>query len=137
MAQLLGSRYCIDSLRSDVADLQTSIVDISSRVGPVRYPSWKYPDRKSIDVDVKELLKEHDYSEDVEERQVAHVVLLELVIDRYVAHAHTSIFSLRLAFLLVFTLHAFNEQKNYVCCICYYGQYDNSMNNDIVLIKIL
>jgi len=84
MAHLLGSRYCIESLRRDVLDLQTSIVDIFSRVGPVRCQSWKYPDRKSIDVNVTELLKEHDYSEDVEERQVAHIVLLEMVVDRYV-----------------------------------------------------
>ena len=83
MAHLLGSRYCIESLRSDVTDLQGAIIDVFSRVGPVRTPSWKYPDKIASDLDLTELLEIHDYSEDEEERQLAHIVLLELVIDRY------------------------------------------------------
>ena len=43
--QLLGSKYCIESLRSDVTDLQEAILDVMSRAGPVRQPSWKYPDK--------------------------------------------------------------------------------------------
>ncbi len=84
MAHLLGSRYCIESLRSDVTDLQEAVIGVFSRIGPVRHPSWKYPDKMSCDLDLTELLEIHDYSEDEEERQVAHIVLLELVIDRWV-----------------------------------------------------
>lgn len=82
MASLLGSRFCIDSLRSDVTDVQSAIIDIFSHCGPVRFPSWKYPDKVSADLDLTELLDTYDYSDNEEERQVAHVVLLELVIDR-------------------------------------------------------
>lgn len=48
MAYLLGSKYCLESLSSDVSDLQDAVVDVISRVGPVRYPSWKYPDKVII-----------------------------------------------------------------------------------------
>lgn len=82
MAHLLGSRYCIESLRNDVTDIQATVVDVFSRSGPVRFPSWKYPDKVSADVDMTELLELYDYTDDEEERQVAHIVLLEMVIDR-------------------------------------------------------
>ena len=84
MAHLLGSRYCIESLRTDVTDLQGAVVDVFSRTGPVRSASWKYPDKVSADLDLTELLEIYDWSEEEEERQVAHIVLLELVIDRYI-----------------------------------------------------
>ena len=48
MAHLLGSKYCIESLQSDVGDLQSAVADVFSRVGPVRYPSWKFPDKVSL-----------------------------------------------------------------------------------------
>ena len=35
------------------------------------------------DIDMTELLEIYDYSEDEEDRQIAHIVLLELVVDRY------------------------------------------------------
>ena len=35
------------------------------------------------DIDMTELLDIYDYSEDEEDRQIAHIVLLELVVDRY------------------------------------------------------
>ena len=82
MAQLLGSRNCIESLHSDIVNLQEAVVDIFSRVGPVRCPSWKYPDKIGCDLDLTQLLDMYDYSEDEEDAQLAHVVLLELVIDR-------------------------------------------------------
>lgn len=84
MAQLLGNRYCIDSLRNDVTDVQGTVIDIFSRVGPVHHPSWKYPDKTSSEIDMTEFLETYDYSEDEEERQVAHIVLLEMVVDRWV-----------------------------------------------------
>lgn len=87
MASLLGSKYCIESLRGDVADLQAAVVDVLSRVGPSHsFRSWKYPDKVSADVDITNLLETYDYSEDEEERQIAHIVLMELVIDRSGIH---------------------------------------------------
>ncbi|XP_033627970.1 coiled-coil domain-containing protein 157-like [Asterias rubens] len=82
MAHLLGSKYCLESLESDVTDLQSAVIDVSSRVGPVRYPSWKFPDKISSDLDIPSLLEEHTFSDDNEDNQVSHIVLFELVIDR-------------------------------------------------------
>nr|XP_033811592.1 coiled-coil domain-containing protein 157 isoform X5 [Geotrypetes seraphini] len=83
MAYLLGNRNCIDSLRKDITDLQGAIIDVFSRVGAVRYPSWKFPDKISCDLDLVALLERYDYEEnDPEFSQHSHVLLLELVIDR-------------------------------------------------------
>ena len=82
MAHLLGSKYCIESLHNDVGDLQTVVVEVFSRTGPVTQPSWKYPDKAANNVNVDELLEIYVYTDDEEERQVAHIVLLEMVIDR-------------------------------------------------------
>ncbi|KFP19371.1 Coiled-coil domain-containing protein 157, partial [Egretta garzetta] len=53
------------------------------RAGAVRFPSWKFPDKVSCDLDLAALLERYSYSEnDPEFTQHSHVVLLELVIDR-------------------------------------------------------
>ena len=83
MASLLGSKYCIESLRRDVSDLHAVVNDVLARVGPLTsIRSWKYPDKISTDLDIAELLQRYKYSDDEEEAQVAHIVLMEIVIDR-------------------------------------------------------
>lgn len=83
MAHLLGSQACMDSLRKDLTDLQGTIVDVFSRAGPVRFPSWKFPDRVACDLDMVALLEHYDHVPgDPEFTQLSHAVLLELVIDR-------------------------------------------------------
>ncbi|ELW66535.1 Coiled-coil domain-containing protein 157 [Tupaia chinensis] len=83
MAHLLGSQACMDSLRKDLTDLQGAIVDVFSRAGPVRFPSWKFPDRVACDLDMVTLLEHYDHVPgDPEFTQLSHAVLLELVIDR-------------------------------------------------------
>nr|KAF6464329.1 coiled-coil domain containing 157 [Rousettus aegyptiacus] len=83
MAHLLGSQACMDSLRKDLTDLQGAIVDVFSRAGPVRFPSWKFPDRVACDLDMVALLEHYDHVPgDPEFTQLSHAVLLELVIDR-------------------------------------------------------
>ncbi|XP_019598628.2 coiled-coil domain-containing protein 157 isoform X1 [Rhinolophus sinicus] len=83
MAHLLGSQACMDSLRKDLTDLQGTIVDVFSRAGPVRFPSWKFPDRVACDLDMVALLERYDHVPgDPEFTQLSHAVLLELVIDR-------------------------------------------------------
>ncbi|XP_059974374.1 coiled-coil domain-containing protein 157 isoform X2 [Mesoplodon densirostris] len=83
MAHLLGSQACMDSLRRDLTDLQGAIVDVFSRAGPVRFPSWKFPDRMACDLDMVALLEHYDHVPgDPEFTQLSHAVLLELVIDR-------------------------------------------------------
>ncbi|KAI4896024.1 hypothetical protein NFI96_011271 [Prochilodus magdalenae] len=82
MTHLLGRRDCVESLRRDVIDLQAAVLDVFSRTGPVRVPSWKFPDKVSCNVDLVQLLQEYDYTEgETEFNQHSHIVLLELVID--------------------------------------------------------
>lgn len=84
MAHLLGHPGCMESLRADLRDLQAAIADVSSRAGAVRVPSWKFPDQVSCELDVAALLERYRYSpSDPEVSQHGHVVLLELLIDRY------------------------------------------------------
>ncbi|NWT47850.1 CC157 protein, partial [Chroicocephalus maculipennis] len=83
MAHLLGHPGCMESLRADLRDLQAAIADVSSRAGAVRFPSWKFPDKVSCELDLAALLERYSYAEnDPEFTQHSHVVLLELVIDR-------------------------------------------------------
>ncbi|XP_074700381.1 coiled-coil domain-containing protein 157 isoform X1 [Strix aluco] len=83
MAHLLGHAGCMESLQADLRDLQAAIADVSSRAGAVRFPSWKFPDKVSCDLDLVALLERYCYTEnDPEFTQHSHVVLLELVIDR-------------------------------------------------------
>uniref|UniRef100_A0A8C5N1A3 Coiled-coil domain containing 157 n=1 Tax=Leptobrachium leishanense TaxID=445787 RepID=A0A8C5N1A3_9ANUR len=83
MMHMLGDRMCMESLRKDITDLQGTLVDVFSRVGAVRYPSWKFPDKISCDLDLVQLLETYDFVEDEPDfTQLSHVVLLELVIDR-------------------------------------------------------
>ncbi|XP_065273679.1 coiled-coil domain-containing protein 157-like [Emys orbicularis] len=83
MAYLLGNPNCMESLRKDITDLQGAIIDVFSRAGAVRYPSWKFPHKVSCDLDLVALLEHYDYVEnDPEFTQHSHVMLLELVIDR-------------------------------------------------------
>lgn len=88
MAYLLGAAAVMESLQRDVRDIQTCVADIISRVGPVQSTSWKFPDKIASDLDIEDLLDLYSYSEDVEERQVAHIALYELVIDRLVLLLH-------------------------------------------------
>ncbi|NXP92421.1 CC157 protein, partial [Passerina amoena] len=83
MAQLLGHRGCMESLRADLRDLQAAIADVCSRAGAVRFPSWKFPDKVSCELDIGVLLQRYRHSDSEPEfSQHAHVVLLELLIDR-------------------------------------------------------
>ncbi|XP_055260510.1 coiled-coil domain-containing protein 157 isoform X3 [Moschus berezovskii] len=64
-------------------DREGAIVDVFSRAGPVRFPSWKFPDRVACDLDMVALLEHYAHVPgDPEFTQLAHTVLLELVIDR-------------------------------------------------------
>ncbi|XP_077456666.1 coiled-coil domain-containing protein 157 [Stigmatopora argus] len=79
--QFLGRQDCIESLHKDLADLQCVTVDVFSTTGPMQIFSWKFPDKLSgnLDLDLKQYSFMHG---DVEFNQHAHIVLLELVIDR-------------------------------------------------------
>lgn len=83
MSQFLGSQDCIESLRRDLVDLQGATLDVFSRTGPVRFSSWKFPDKLSCNLDMVALLGKYDFTDGDEAfSQHSHIVLLELVIDR-------------------------------------------------------
>lgn len=83
MSQFLGRQDCIESIRKDVVDLQGAILDVFSRTGPVRFSSWKFPDKLSCNLDMVALLEQYDFVDGEDEfNQHSHIVLLELVIDR-------------------------------------------------------
>ncbi|GLD52699.1 coiled-coil domain-containing protein 157-like protein [Lates japonicus] len=83
MSQFLGRQDCIESLRKDLVDLQGAILDVFSRTGPVRFPSWKFPDKLSCNLDMVALLEQYDFVDGEDAfNQHSHIVLLELVIDR-------------------------------------------------------
>ncbi|XP_061458373.1 coiled-coil domain-containing protein 157 isoform X2 [Rhineura floridana] len=83
MASLLLNQNCMDSLQKDITDLQGTVISVFSRAGAVRYPSWKFPDKVSCDLDLVALLERYDFAEnDPELTHHSHVILLELVIDR-------------------------------------------------------
>lgn len=83
MTALLVNQNCMESLREDITDLQGTVVSVFSRAGAIRYPSWKFPDKVSCDLDLVSLLEHYDFvANDPEFTQHSHVVLLELVIDR-------------------------------------------------------
>lgn len=83
MAHLLGTKDCIESLRTDIMDLQIIISDICEKISDKpKYNSWRSPDILSCDLDVERLLEKHIFCADVEENQLSHIVLIELVIDR-------------------------------------------------------
>uniref|UniRef100_H9H086 Uncharacterized protein n=2 Tax=Meleagris gallopavo TaxID=9103 RepID=H9H086_MELGA len=83
MTHLLGHPGCMASLQADLRDLQGAIADVTSRTGPARFPSWKFPNKVSCELDLVVLLERYSHAEgDPEFSQHAHVVLLELVIDR-------------------------------------------------------
>lgn len=97
MTHLLGRQDCVDSLRRDLIDLQGAVLDVFSRTGPVRCSSWKFPDKQSCNLDLVLLLEKYDFVEGEEEfNQHTHIVLLELVIDRWAAFffAITAVYSI-------------------------------------------
>ncbi|XP_039658673.1 coiled-coil domain-containing protein 157 isoform X2 [Perca fluviatilis] len=83
MSEFLGRQDSIESLRKDVVDLQGAILDVFSRTGPVRFSSWKFPDKLSCNLDMLALLEQYDFVDGEDAfNQHSHIVLLELVIDR-------------------------------------------------------
>ncbi|TKS79063.1 Coiled-coil domain-containing protein 157 [Collichthys lucidus] len=83
MSEFLGRQDCIDSLRRDLVDLQGATLDVFSRTGPVRFSSWKFPDKLSCSLDMVALLEQYDFVDGEDAfNQHSHIVLLELVIDR-------------------------------------------------------
>ena len=89
MAYVLGSLSWVEALLEDIHDLQSVISEYVSHLGPLNCPSWKYPDQLAGDVNIDQLLTQYtgyltaDSNLEDDARQMAHLALYELVIDRY------------------------------------------------------
>ncbi|XP_029641089.1 coiled-coil domain-containing protein 157-like isoform X1 [Octopus sinensis] len=96
MADLLGSAACLDSLREDIFDLQAIISEYISRLGPLSYPSWKFPSQQAGDIDIEKLLIHYlnftslSDENQLEAKQIAHIAFYDLLIDRMVYLLHVS-----------------------------------------------
>ena len=87
MAFSAGSRSCIDSLKSDLCGIQGGLKEVllafPNREG-LQVPSWRFPERLAVSLDIEEVLRNVVYSTGSEEKNYPdHVLLLELVVDRY------------------------------------------------------
>ena len=51
--------------------------------GSSRCHSWKFPDKMATDIHVQELLQRYQFGKNDVDNQVSHIVLFEIVIDRY------------------------------------------------------
>ena len=61
MEGILGNQLCMESLQTDIQDVQWTINDISSRIGPLDASSWKFPDKRTWEVDVEQLMDLYRY----------------------------------------------------------------------------
>lgn len=78
-----SNQKLIENLQKELINLQGTILEVFSKTGKVRFPSWKFPDKLSCDLDMVALLGQYDFvDEDWALNQDSHTVLLELVIDR-------------------------------------------------------
>ena len=64
-------------LRQDLLTLQSSIREISGKAKKIHVPSWRFPEKLAVDVDVETVLKASQ-----NEGEENAMLLLELMIDR-------------------------------------------------------
>ena len=86
MAFSVGSRSCIESLKSDLRSTQSGLKEVllacTKREG-LQVPSWRFPEKLAASLDTDEMLRDLVYSNGSEEMNCStHVQLLELVVDR-------------------------------------------------------
>jgi hypothetical protein len=87
MAHLLGSKNCIESLSRDVLDLHDTVQSVLSKVrGRVGFVSWKFPGKDSAELDILEMLDDYAFCKDEDSNRLSHIIMFELVIDRYMFH---------------------------------------------------
>lgn len=86
--ELLGNKVCVDNLRKDLDDVHQVLGNLTSRLGPVNFTSWKFPDKLSTEIDIADFLDMCEYDKNFpEENKISHLMLLELIVDRY-EHLH-------------------------------------------------
>lgn len=78
--ELLQNFASMETLRSELKKVLLGSADLVSRAGPLQSPSWKFPEKLAISLDVERALEEEKGSKD--DKAQSHVFILELVVDR-------------------------------------------------------
>lgn len=65
----------METVRSDLKKILLGSADLLNRAGSLQAPSWKFPEKLAVSLDVEEALREG--------QDEPHSFILELVIDRY------------------------------------------------------
>lgn len=66
----------METLRSDLKKILLGSADLLNRAGSLQAPSWKFPEKLAISLDVEGALK-------ADKADSSHLLVLELIIDRY------------------------------------------------------
>lgn len=93
MAFSVGSRSCIESLKSDLRSIQSGLKEVllaCNKRESLQVPSWRFPEKLAASLDTDEMLRDLAYSSGREDMNCsAHVLLLELVVDRWTTYIIT------------------------------------------------
>ena len=68
----------METLRGDLKKISRGSAELVSRASLLQAPSWKFPEKLAVTLDVDEALKDG-----LKQETNAHNFLLELVVDRY------------------------------------------------------
>ena len=90
MAFSVGSRSCIESLKSDLRSIKSGLKEVllaCTKRESLQVPSWRFPEKLAASLDTDEMLRDLAYSSSSEDMNCStHVLLLELVVDRWTTY---------------------------------------------------
>lgn len=90
MAFSVGSRSCIESLKSDLRSIKSGLKEVllaCTKRESLEVPSWRFPEKLAASLDTDEMLRDLAYSSSSEDMNCStHVLLLELVVDRWTTY---------------------------------------------------
>ena len=93
MAFSVGSRSCIESLKSDLRSIKSGLKEVllaCTKRESLEVPSWRFPEKLAASLDTDEMLRDLAYSSSSEDMNCStHVLLLELVVDRWTTYSIT------------------------------------------------
>ena len=67
----------METLKNDLKKIMSGSAGLVKGAGPLQVPSWRFPEKMAISLDIEEVLKR-----DMKDGAENHNLLLELIIDR-------------------------------------------------------